>query len=153
MTLQSNDFSTSVVVLWCTYLLSRAGNKQEVTVVTVLEEWHLMPCSIYSWNLSINVKNKNLSINVKNKARNVFQMATTLANNGKQENYVVVLYFMETSVGYFDIIYSMHLYWIKLFIHDTNKCSFDIYTNTVLCHSCMFWLPEDVITPKRVGAV
>ena len=26
----------------------------------------------------------------------------------------------------FDIIYFVHFYWIRLFIHDTNKCAFDI---------------------------
>ena len=55
----------------------------------------------------------------------MFQTATTLANGGKQENYAVVLYFRETSAGYFDI-YSMNFDRIKLFIHDTNKCTFDI---------------------------
>lgn len=28
-----------------------------------------------------------------------------------------------------------------------------MYTNTVLCHSCIFWLPEDGMTPEHVGAM
>ena len=92
-------------------------------LVTELEKWCLMPCSIHSWNLSINVKNK---------VRNVFQTAITLANSRKQESYVAVLYFKETSVGYFDIIYSMPFDWIKLFIHGTNKCTFDIYKYSLM---------------------
>jgi hypothetical protein len=76
----------------------------------------------------------------------------TIANSGKQENYVVVLYFIETTVGFFDIIYSNHLYWIKLFINDTNKCSFDIYKYDLISLPHVR-LPEDVMTPKHVGAV
>jgi hypothetical protein len=32
------------------------------------------------------------------------------------------------SLSNFDCLYSVHFYWLKLFIHDPSKCMFDIYT-------------------------
>jgi len=46
---------------------------------------------------------------------------------------------------HFDIIYSMHIDWIKLFIRDTYKCTFDI-SQTMTCNAEKY--RNDVYIPK-----
>jgi hypothetical protein len=58
------------------------------------------------------------------------QWLNMLRNIGRR--LIHTCFYATKNTTYFDIIYSPSFDWIKLFIHNTNKCNFDIYKYSLL---------------------